>query len=135
MKSHQVITAASDGCIKFWAPEQLLHSPDAEVGGIPYVEVVPLRVVDLKDQDGSEAGKIYRIESLIQLERTWVVFLASGGLLSLASPTQHPNETTLKMEIIWDFPSGKIGGLVVFEKGDCCAVAAGDGTICLYAIE
>ena len=135
MKSQQVITAASDGCIKFWSTEELSRFPDTEVGGIPYVEVAPQRVVDLKDQDGSEEGKIYRIESLIQQERTWIVFLTSGGLCSLASPTQHPNAKTLKMETIWDFSSGGIGGLVVFERGGCCAVAAGDGTIWLYEIE
>lgn len=124
-----ILTAASDGSVKFWNPEDVLGYDVEE--SMQSLEVVPVKTIDL-NQVSNNSGHRFGIKQLVQRPGVWTVFLESGGVIQLCigDPATDPDPSSIR--VLWDYGSGGISALVAFRNRDWFAVAGGDGVITLY---
>ena len=131
---NHLITASADGWIKLWDPENLISAKEVNDGNLPFLEAAPLFSICLKELCNANRSLNYQIMSLIHQSGHWILALQSGGLVSIPAPTSPEHKNDLKMETLWDYSAGGITGLEVFERGQCYAIASGDGTLSLFSL-
>lgn len=124
-----ILTAASDGTVKYWNPEEILRYDVEE--SMQSLEVVPVKTIDLNQVSNTPEHR-FGIKQLVQCRELWTVFLESGGVIQLCVGDPATDLSPSSIRVLWDYGSGGISALVVFRNSDWFAVAGGDGIVSLY---